>query len=115
MKHPDEFELFWNAYPKKVGKKSAQKAWLIAVKTTEAQTIIQGAIAYSKDPSRKEAYTAHPTTWLNAGRWLDEVVIPAQPVVLPKFDPKEFERPDAVPMPEQVRNVLAQITRKHYD
>ena len=106
LKHPDFFEQFWETYPKKVGKKTAQKAWQSAIKTEDPQAILAGALSYAKDPTRKEAYTAHPTTWLNAGRWMDEYKVAAQPQVAPKFDPKEFEKPDAVPMPESLKVLL---------
>ena len=115
LKHPDLFEQFWKTYPKKVGKKTAQKAWDLAIKITDPQAILDGALSYAKDPTRKEAYTAHPTTWLNAGRWLDEITAAPQVKVIDRYDPKEFEVPNAVPMPDQVRDVLARITRKHYD
>jgi Helix-turn-helix domain len=121
MKHPLEpsketpFDLFWKAYPKKVAKKAAVKAWTQAIKDTDPAVIIAGAEAYAKDKARSAEYTAHPATWLNAGRWMDEVAAAPEPKTLPKFDPQEFDRPDAVPMPDQVREMLARITRKHYD
>lgn len=80
---PMEFEAFWDAYPRRVGKQAAIKAWAKAVKVTDPQHIINGAKSYAatvrdKDPQ----YTAHPSSWLNAGRWDDE-----QPTTTPAFDP----------------------------
>ena len=68
---PSSFEDFWNSYPRKVGKQAALKAFLRATKTVEADVIIEGARKYAQDPNRVDAFTAHPTTWLNAGRWSD--------------------------------------------
>lgn len=65
------FEMFWNAYPRKVGKQAAIKAFAKAAKTVSTDEIIAGAIRYANDPNRVDAFTAHPTTWLNAGRWAD--------------------------------------------
>ena len=114
MNHSNEtsiepsFELFWNAYPKKVGKKAAMKAWSQAVKEAAAENIIIGALAYTADPTRKEAYTAHPATWLNAGRWLDEFHKPKVVPSIPIYDPTEEEarRNNAVPMPDYIKALL---------
>ena len=66
------FEVFWKAFPRKVGKQAAEKAYAKAIKTTEENVIIAGALRYADDPNRVDTFTAHPTTWLNAGRWADE-------------------------------------------
>lgn len=70
------FEAFWDAYPRKVGKKAASAAFDKARKQASLQTICQGAARYRDDPNREDAYTAHPTTWLNEGRWDDETPLP---------------------------------------
>lgn len=67
------FEIFWKACPKKVGKGAAEQAWDKASKETEPEIIIAGinrfaALQAGKDPT----YIAHPATWLNQKRWLDE-------------------------------------------
>lgn len=70
------FESFWNHYPRKVGKGSARKAWDKAVRVgADPGQIITAVIAYAGDTKRQQAdisFTAHPATWLNAERWLDE-------------------------------------------
>ena len=66
------FDWFWKVYPLKVGKASAKKAWDKAMSEIDALTVIEGAIKYAKDPNRHPSYTAHPSTWLNAGRWSDD-------------------------------------------
>jgi hypothetical protein len=72
------FEAFWDAYPRKVGKKAASAAFDKARKQTSLQAICQGAARYRDDPNREDAYTAHPTTWLNEGRWDDETPLPSR-------------------------------------
>jgi hypothetical protein len=73
-KRKDLFDDFWKIYPLKVGKGAALKAFLKAVRTTDADIIIKGATRYKLDPNRSQAYTAHASTWLNAQRWLDEAL-----------------------------------------
>ena len=73
------FEDFWNAYPRKIAKKEAGKKFAKAVKDgTDPNTIIAGAKTYAASVAGKERkYIAHPTTWLNQGRWEDEAEEPA--------------------------------------
>ena len=69
----DGFELFWTAYPRKVAKAAALKAWPRAVKAAGGNVapIVAGAWRLADDPNREEAFTPHPATWLNAERWND--------------------------------------------
>lgn len=69
----DGFEQFWGTYPRKVGKQAAVKAYKNALKHTQPETILTALHLYKlatrdKDPQ----YIAHPATWLNQHRWLDE-------------------------------------------
>jgi len=73
-----EFDLFWEIYPLKVGKAAAKRAYEKARTTTKSTVILRGASAYAKDPNRHPSYTAHPSTWLNAGRWTDEPLPPRE-------------------------------------
>lgn len=70
---PDRFDEFWSAYPKRVGKQAAIKAWRNAIKLASPDTIIAGAQRYAESRRGEDPkFTAHPSTWLNAGRWDDE-------------------------------------------
>lgn len=78
MNHPNDppketpaFDLFWAAYPIKVGKQAARRAWDKAIKEEKPDVIIEGAKRYAADPNRHPSFTAHASTWLNAGRWAD--------------------------------------------
>lgn len=64
---------FWPICPRKVGKDKAFKAFSKARKTTELAVLVEGMRRYalSRD-GQEEQYTAHPSTWLAAGRWADE-------------------------------------------
>lgn len=68
----DEFDRFWQTYPRHEAKGEARKAWAKAVKVAPPEVIIAGAQRYADDPNRDPAFTAHPATWLNRERWLDE-------------------------------------------
>jgi hypothetical protein len=70
-----DFDKFWLGYPRKVGKGAAEKAWVKAVQSTEAQTIIAslGSHKFSEDIN----YIPHPATWLNQRRWEDVPAVAA--------------------------------------
>lgn len=69
-----DFETFWKAYPKKIGKQAAKKAFdkvNIPVETLVSAIRRQECSAqWSKDNGQ---YIPNPATWLNQGRWEDEV------------------------------------------
>lgn len=70
------FARFWDAYPRKVGKGEARKAWTKAIKAgADPEQVIAGATRYRDDPKRQRngpEYTKHPGPWLNAERWTDQ-------------------------------------------
>jgi hypothetical protein len=73
-----QFTLFWKTYPKKNGKKDAEKAFMklnpddqlfkIMMKALKAH---KGSKDWSKDNGR---YIPSPATWLNGYRWEDESI-----------------------------------------
>lgn len=70
-----EFDRFWAAYPRRIGKEAARKAWAKAVKQAEPGSVLAGAKAFAEqcEQNRTETkFIPHPSTWLNAGRWQDE-------------------------------------------
>jgi hypothetical protein len=70
------FDQFWKAYPKKVGKLDAKKAWDKIKAPTETLKIIMVNLEWQikSEQWTKEGgkYIPHPSKYLNAGRWLDE-------------------------------------------
>lgn len=70
------FEAFWKEYPKKVGKKAAFRSWK-NIKGVDAPTIIDAMkTQLSADHFRGndgKQYFPNPATWLNQGRWEDEL------------------------------------------
>lgn len=71
------FAEFWKTYPKKVGKDAAEKAWNRKVKSQETIMAILEAVKTQaqSDAWKKEGgqFVPNPATWLNAGRWKDEM------------------------------------------
>lgn len=71
---PKGFVEFWEAYPAKVGKAAARKAWPRAVRVAggDHEAIVFGLKArlhlFSPDPQ----FIPNPATWLNQGRWDDD-------------------------------------------
>ena len=64
------FKDFWDAYPRKTAKGSAEKAWAKAILRTTGSEIIQivKRVKWPDDPE----FVPHPSTWLNQRRWEDE-------------------------------------------
>ena len=63
----DEFETFWNLYPKKIAKADALKAWNKALKTKTADELIGLTKAYSESKLPEMTYIPYPASWLNKG------------------------------------------------
>ncbi len=71
-----EFDAFWAKYPRKEGKGYARKAWPKAVVAAGgAQEILDGltvALSLGRFDMREGGrFCPHPSSWLNAERWLD--------------------------------------------
>lgn len=72
-KFEDEFNEFWDVYPKKVDKAPAFKAFMKAADKHGARTIIDGAARFANDPNLPfdKTFIKYPATWLNALGWLE--------------------------------------------
>jgi hypothetical protein len=68
-KPDDLFIEFWNAYPRKLDKAAAFRAFKSALKRTKFEDILAGVIAYRNDPARNPDFTKYPATWLNSDAW----------------------------------------------
>lgn len=65
----------YQAYPRKVGKLAALKAIEKALKVSDAATILASVQMFAsqvKADRTEERFIPHPSTWFNAGRWMDE-------------------------------------------
>lgn len=71
---PQHFEEFYSAYPKKVGKGAAEKAYK-KISTEDHQLILRD-LKRREWPERR--FIPNPSTYVNQKRWLDEPETPAQ-------------------------------------
>lgn len=70
-----DFEEFYAAYPRKVGRAKAAAAYAKARQLAEPAAILGGlrtAIAGWKAKGTKREYIPHPASWLGGERWNDE-------------------------------------------
>ena len=71
------FEQFWRAYPKKQGKGAALKAWkkIRPSKSLVEKMLVSVEAAKGCEQWQKQngQFIPYPATWLNQGRWDDEV------------------------------------------
>lgn len=68
-----EFARFWQAYPRKVGKEAARKAFFRV--EVPLEQLLSALARQRGDPQwQREGgrYIPHPVTWLSQGRWEDE-------------------------------------------
>lgn len=74
----DEFEIFWNAYNKKVDRSKTEKAWT-KLKKQEVKKILESVDQYVKaNPDLQ--YRKNPLTYLNGKCFNDEVINLKNPI-----------------------------------
>lgn len=75
--YSQSFLMFWDAYPRKIGKGSAYKAWQKIKGTGSTPKQIINAVRFQIDSKMIRTddlqYCPHPATWLNQRRWEDEI------------------------------------------
>ena len=115
----EAFDRFWSVYPRKAGKQDAQRSFERALKVATLDEILAGAQKYADDPNRVAQFTAHPSTWLNQGRWSDEPlprrtaedarrgVISTPTIVPPRFTADEA--PTGSPMPDFIKDMFRDL------
>ena len=71
------FDEFWAAYPRKVAKAVARKAFarLTEQQQLDACKAISNHVAYWKAKETEMEYIPHASSWLNGERWEDIVII----------------------------------------
>lgn len=76
----DHFPAFWRAFPRRIARAAAERAWLAALRGgADPLTIIAAAERFAArrsaeepDAVKRERFTPHPASWLNGQRWHDE-------------------------------------------
>lgn len=78
----DRFEQFWQAYPRRIGKGCARRAYEKARKLASHDDIMAGLRRFIQaEPWHGDIqFCPHPSTWLNQERWEDEYETPGSAV-----------------------------------
>lgn len=96
-----EFERFWQAYPRKIGKTAAKRHFYSALKRNQTEILWPELIRTILDALREQCkqeqwkkdngkYIPHPSTWLNGERWNDELKVKS--VEVSRFNQVESEQ-----------------------
>jgi hypothetical protein len=74
------FDEFWSKYPRKVAKKTAMQAFakLPMDEQELALDTLDNHLAYWKLKETATDFIPHPSTWLNQGRYFDELEMKAK-------------------------------------
>ena len=104
-----DFERFWQAYPRKIGKAAAEKA-LSRVKVPVDVLIAAVEKQMQSDQWTREAgrYIPNAATWLNQGRWEDE--LPAKDNSKPAGQYQRSGQPISPMMKDYVRKMMEEET-----
>lgn len=107
MTKEDQFERWWECYPRKVAKGNARKAFAKAIKLASMEELLDGVTRYV---ANKPGYCdyAHPASWLNAERWSDQWE-PPQPKA-PRYGNPEY-KPSSRPSQTREEYIRAEIER----
>ena len=76
-----DFDRFWQAYPRRVGRKRAEEAFKKAMTRTTIDVILQALEWQRQQPQWLRdggTYIPYPQGWLNQERWTDEAYIPPE-------------------------------------
>lgn len=122
------FDEFWETYPRKVGKNNAIKAYKKIQKIEETHPVIIEAIQLQKlekkvllENDRFCPEWPHPATWLNGGRWMDEVEVDLHLQISDSKKNTEWTPPwseDEIPNsldPEEMRKIREEKLRRKKD
>ena len=90
-----EFPKFWAAYPRKVAKGAALRAYRAARRKVSLDALLAALDAYQKNKPDWQDY-AYPASWLNAERWEDQWAAAAPRSTAPESRPVPNVDPDDV-------------------
>lgn len=80
------FDKFYAAYPRKIARLDAEKAWMQMTRRYPPETIVSAAERFARscaEEGTEKHFIPYPASWLRSGRFLDEEpeTIKAAPVV----------------------------------
>ena len=68
----EEFGTFWSAYPRRVSRQDAMKAYQQARVTATAEDIMAGVQRFLDHLPEEMRFVPYAASWLRASRWTDE-------------------------------------------
>ena len=71
--YTDNFDVFWNSYPTKVGRDKAIESW--NKKKPPINEVLQALQWQKQSLQWKKGFIPNPSTYLNQGRWKDEAPV----------------------------------------
>jgi len=77
----DWFEQFWKLYPRRIAKKDAARALDKVRRSGEVEflALLTAVENFARSVRGKDPqYIPHPATWINGGRWDDELAAPIE-------------------------------------
>lgn len=105
-RYSSPFVQFWEAYPRKVGKDAAWRAWK---RIQPALAPILAALSWQRNSMGwKSGYIPNPATYLNQGRWQDEPTQSPQPRP-PPTPARNFRQEATQQAFEQYRDLRARL------
>lgn len=108
----ERFEKFWQAYPRKSGKKVAMKCWEKLAPDSETYSAILVSIESQKKSEQWQKqhgqFIPMPSTFLNQGRWMDEPYR-EEPRVHLNFRRPEVWKPKGSPRPHTCHPEVAKM------
>jgi hypothetical protein len=113
------FEAFYQAYPKRRARGKAEQAYTKALLLAKPEELLAGAKRYAAEVRGKELqFVAHPASWLNQKRWLDEpenkptVVAGPWKVIEPEKLPDPVSPEELARRQEQIRKAKEALCKK---
>ena len=113
------FERFWTAYPRRVAKQTAMRAFeKIDPDEAMLETMIAAIGKWKMTDQWNEAggqFIPHPATWLNQRRWEDELPKPGKQkptVIAQMYEQRDYSGVDAELMAMQDREMEERIMAK---
>lgn len=102
------FELFWDAYGKKMDRPKCERKWANLSEKDRAAIMAYLPAYIAATPDIQ--FRRHPSTFLNNRTWENDVIgDTAQPQLLLQFPNQQ----EPVPLPNTVEDVMAKLQEKH--
>ncbi len=87
------FEAFYSMYPRKMGRKEAERSWnrLTPAQQAECLEAMPNYLKYWKIKQTQKDFIPYPATFLNQERWTDEIDLePTKKPELPWYSTEEL-------------------------